>query len=78
MARGEERAVFPIEPPIRGDWVILDDVASALLLARLRETNFFKSDDHPAGPVRIMKLEFYPGWMLCDFPIGPRRSDAGQ
>jgi len=73
MARGEERAVFPIEPPIRGDWVILDEVASALLLTRLRETNFFKSEDHPKGPVRIMKLEFYPGWMLCDFPIAPRR-----
>jgi len=64
---------FTIPPPIKGDWLTLPDAATLLLLSRLRETGYFDEDSMPGYPVRVLPLEFYPGWVLCDFLTSGRR-----
>jgi hypothetical protein len=67
MANKSKR--FLLEPPLPGPWVTLDEHYSALLIERLAETAFFQDGDEVMPFARVLPLRFYPGWLLCDFPI---------
>lgn len=61
---GEQSFVLP--PPLPGNWVELPDPARALLLARLRECRFGFIEPTDGSLARVLPLDFWKGWMLCD------------
>lgn len=68
---GAERWRLP--PPIEGDWVDLTRDDAALLVTRLSEASRTGS---PAAvmkveAMRVARLDFYGGWMLCDLQTLP-------
>ncbi len=64
---------FRIDPPIAGNWKNLGERMAPLLLSRLAETGYFADSDYPYPLVRVLPLDFYPGWILCDFPTKETR-----
>lgn len=58
--------VFVLEAPIVGDWVRLDRDHAGVLTARLAETGFLGDGLIQIDAVRLLPLDFYSGWVLCD------------
>jgi hypothetical protein len=65
-----------LPPPVAGDWRDLSQEDAALLARRLGEA---VTESDPAWEsfrveaVRLLKLDFYPGWLLCDVQTAPQK-----
>lgn len=68
---GTERWRLP--PPIDGGWADLDREDARLLVGRLAEARASASTEAALGveAVRLARLDFYAGWMLCDIQTAP-------
>lgn len=55
-------------PVVPGAWKALAPGPAALLVRRLDELGF-EPGDVEIDAVRVLKLSFYPGWLLCDLQI---------
>ncbi|MFQ6185253.1 hypothetical protein ACLMJV_25340 [Sinorhizobium meliloti] len=62
----DDDVVFVLEAPIVGDWVTLDRNHAGVLTARLAETGFLGDGLIQIDAVRLLPLDFYSGWVLCD------------
>lgn len=66
---GDERTSIQwcLPPPYEGEWAVLDGPDSSLLSARLAESLGGVSQPlRRTEGIRVLKLEFFPGWLLCD------------
>jgi hypothetical protein len=66
----DDDVAFLLEAPIAGDWVTLDRDHAAILAARLAETGFLGDGLVQVDAMRLLPLDFYPGWVLCDIQTG--------
>lgn len=70
-----------LPPPVEGEWVELKRDDALLLASRLSESNRFSAQSlATVEAVRVARLDFYPGWMLCDFQIvlPPSKTEQGE